>query len=186
MKKVTLITGNRMKLLVAKEAMKGLPVELEQLKLETPEIQSMNVEEVAKFSAKWAADKLGKPVIVNDTGFFIEALKGFPGVFAAYADKTISIEGIMKLMNRVKNRKAYFVEATAYCEPGKEPVVEADELHGIIADKPSGEHGWFTDQFFIINGDDRTMGSYTNQERAVLWPHGHWRRIAERIVKGGL
>lgn len=172
-----------MKFLVAKNAVKGLPVELEQLKLETPELQDMNVCEVAKFSARWAADKLQRPVMLNDAGFFIVALKGFPGVFAAYADKTISTEGIMKLMEGVKDRRAYFVEATAYCEPGKEAIVETDELHGTIADKPSGEHGWFTDMFFIPEGKDKTMAHWDDKERIHLWPHGNWRRIAERIVR---
>jgi inosine/xanthosine triphosphate pyrophosphatase family protein len=36
------------------------------------------VSQVAKYSAKRAAEKLNKAVIKNDSGLFVECLNGFP------------------------------------------------------------------------------------------------------------
>lgn len=64
------VTGNEIKFNVASKTFKNTGITLLQKKLETPEIQSKSVQEVAKYSASWASEKLGKPVIVTDAGFF--------------------------------------------------------------------------------------------------------------------
>ncbi|MBN2052593.1 non-canonical purine NTP pyrophosphatase [Candidatus Woesearchaeota archaeon] len=171
-----------MKFLVAKNAIDNDQIIVEQLDIKTPEIQSMDVKEIAMFSAKWAADKTGKPVLKNDNSFLIEHLNGFPGPFVAYFDKCIGADGVMKLMKGVKNRKAKFVEATSYCEPGKEPIAETSELNGTIAEELQGKHGWFSDHFFIARGHDKTMGCYPDDERVKMWPQNCWKKIAKRIL----
>jgi XTP/dITP diphosphohydrolase len=182
MKTVYLVTTNPTKILVANNAIKSDQLKIEQLKVDTPEIQSMDVKEIAEFSARWAADKFNKSVIKMDTSFWIEALKGFPGPFAAYADKALGPEGILKLMAGQKNRKAKFIMAVAYCEPGKEPIVETSILNGTISEKLDGSHGWFTDRFFIAEGFDRTMGCYDDDIRKNIWPNDCWERIGRRIL----
>ena len=54
--------------------MKPLWVEVENIKIETTEIQADTVEEVAMHSAKEASDKLKCTVLKNDTGLYVEAL----------------------------------------------------------------------------------------------------------------
>ena len=69
MKTVYLITGNKIKVLSAQNSV-GNILKIEQLDAETPEIQSMDVKEIAKYSAKWAADKFNKPVLKMDNSFW--------------------------------------------------------------------------------------------------------------------
>lgn len=181
MKKVYFITKNPMKVLVAQNALSSDNIQLEQMKLDTPEIQSLDVKEVAAYSAKWAANKLNKPVVVEDNSLWIDSLKGFPGSFVAYVDKTIGEKGIIKLMKNEKNRSAKYIMAAAYCEPNGEPIIEVDELVGSIALELEGDHGWFSDLFFIPKGHDKTMGCLPDDERKLLWPHDFWRRLSKRI-----
>lgn len=181
MKTILFVTSNPTKVLVAQSALDSKDIHLEQVKIDTPEIQSLDVKEVAAFSAKWAAKKLGKPVIVADSGLSIDALKGFPGSFVAYVDKTIGENGIMKLMEGKENRSAKYVLAAAYCEPNGEPIIESDELIGSIASKLKGSHGWFSDLFFIPEGHEKTMGCLPDEERKLLWPHNFWKRLAKKI-----
>lgn len=56
-KELIFVTGNRYKFQVAKLALKGTGINLIQKKLEVPEIQDESVEEVAIFSAVWAANQ---------------------------------------------------------------------------------------------------------------------------------
>lgn len=53
-----------------------LVVEAENIKMETNEIQADTVEEVTMHSAKETSDKLKCIVLKNDTGLYVEALKG--------------------------------------------------------------------------------------------------------------
>lgn len=54
----------------------NIGVEVENIKMETTEIQADTVEEVAMHSAKEASDKLKYTVLKNDTGLYVEALNG--------------------------------------------------------------------------------------------------------------
>ena len=116
MKKITYVTGNWAKIMSARQLLEPLGFEIEQVKMDVPEIQHDSIEEVAKFSAKWASDKLGKTVLKNDSGLCIESLNGFPGPYTHYVDDTLGEDGVLKLLEGVEYRKAYFIEVLAYWE----------------------------------------------------------------------
>ena len=88
------------------------------------------------------------------------ALKGFPGVYTHYADDTIGEDGLLKIMEGIEDRTAYFKESIAYCEPGKEPVVFEGLTKGKIDIKKSGTFGWSWDFIFIPDGEDKTLGCF--------------------------
>lgn len=77
MKKIVYVTGNWSKIMSAKNILEPLGIEVDNIKMETTEIQADTIEEVAIHSAKEASDKLKCAVLKNDTGLFIEALNGF-------------------------------------------------------------------------------------------------------------
>ena len=52
----------------------NIGVEVENIKMETTEIQADTVEAFAMHSAKEASDKLKCTVLKNDTGLYVEAL----------------------------------------------------------------------------------------------------------------
>ena len=54
----------------------NIGVEVENIKMETTEIQADTVEAFAMHSAKEASDKLKYTVLKNDTGLYVEALNG--------------------------------------------------------------------------------------------------------------
>ena len=169
MKKVTYVTGNWAKIASAKSVLEPLGIEVDNVKMETPEIQADDVVEVSKYSASWAAEKLQKPVLKNDTGLFVNALKGFPGVYTHYADDTITEDGLLKLMKGVSDRSAYFKESIAYCEPGKEPVVFVGITKGKIATRKSGKYGWTWDHVFIPDGESKTLSCFPDKKRWKFW-----------------
>jgi XTP/dITP diphosphohydrolase len=182
-KKITYVTGNWAKIASAKKALEPIGYVVENIKMETPEIQADDVTEVAKYSAKWACEQLKKPVLKNDSGLFIEALKGFPGVYTHYVDDTIGEDGVLKLLEGVKNRKAYFKEAIAYCEPGKEPIVFEGYTRGTIATKKEGKYGWTWDFVFIPEGEDKTLGCFPDDERWGFWSLDSYVKLVEYLEK---
>ena len=183
MKKITYVTGNWAKIASAKQALEPLGYEIDNIKMETPEIQADDVTDVSKYSAKWAAEKLGVPVLKNDSGLFVNSLKGFPGVYTHYADDTIGEEGLLKLMEGIEDRTAYFKESIAYCEPGKEPVVFEGLTKGRIDTKKSGTYGWSWDFVFIPDGEDKTLGCFKDEERWNFWSLDAYRELANYLDK---
>ena len=76
MKSLTFITGNPNK---ADQLSRYLSFPVEHVKLDIPEIQSLDLEEVATEKAKAAYAVLGTPVLVEDTSLTFVALSGLPG-----------------------------------------------------------------------------------------------------------
>lgn len=168
-KKITYVTGNWAKIASAKQVLEPLGYEIDNVKMDTPEIQADDVNEVAMYSAKWSSEKLGKAVLKNDSGLFVNALKGFPGVYTRYVDETLGEDGLLKLMEGLEDRSAYFKESLAYCEPGKEPVVFEGITKGTIDVKKSGTYGWSWDFVFIPEGETKTLGCFEDDDRWKFW-----------------
>ena len=183
MKKITYVTGNWAKIDSARQILEPLGYEVDNIKMETPEIQADDVSDVAKYSAKWAANELNKTVLKNDSGLFVKSLNGFPGVYTHYVDDTLGVDGLLKLMEGIEDREAYFKESIAYCEPGKEPIVFEGYTKGRIDTKKSGTYGWSWDFVFIPDGENKTLGCFPDEERWKYWSLDSYKKLVEYLEK---
>ena len=181
MKKITYVTGNWAKILSARQILEPLGFKVEQVKMDVPELQNDSIKEVAKYSAKWAGNKLKCAVIKNDSGLCIDALNGFPGPYTHYVDDTLREDGILKLLEGVENRKAYFIEVLAYCEYGKEPVIFKSITNGTIAKEKSGKYGWSWDFIFIPEGETKTLGNFNDDIRFKYWNMEGYNELAKYL-----
>mgnify|MGYP001574155208 CR=1 FL=1 len=162
--KINFATHNKNKVREFKEIVKGENIETEQIDIEYPEMRSDNPEEIAKLSAKQLAERLKKPVAVEDSGLFIKALNDFPGTCSAYIHKRIGLKGILKLMEGIEDRAALYKSAVAYCEQGKRPVSFLGSENGEIAKEIRGSYGFGHDPIFIPEGSKLTYGEMENVE----------------------
>ena len=179
---ITFITGNLKKVHAAREALRGLGVDLVQEALETPEIQDADVANVAASSARYAADLLQKDVVKVDVGLRIEALRGFPGPFIKYVDAWLKPEQILTLMAGVKNREATFVGVIAHCKPGETPTCFRADTSGTIGLTVEGENGWGFDRIFIPKGYSAPLATLSDDERARVWNGEHWIALARHLT----
>jgi XTP/dITP diphosphohydrolase len=153
------VTSNKGKFAEAREIFG----DLEMRNIGYTEIQADTLEEVATFGINEVADRLKGPVMIEDAGLFIQALKGFPGVYSAYVQKTIGNVGILKLMQGLENRDAFFKSVVAYVEPDMEPVMFAGEVHGRIGFEQRGKKGFGYDPIFYIG--DESLGEMETEEK---------------------
>jgi XTP/dITP diphosphohydrolase len=103
--------------------------------------------------------------MIEDAGMFIDCLKGFPGVYSAYVQKTVGNNGILRLMDGMDNRGAAFKSVVGYVEPGMEPVVFKGELKGDIGFEPRGTGGFGYDPIFYVNGKSLAEMSLEEKNR---------------------
>lgn len=159
------VTGNSLKIKLANKIFKDLDINVIQNQIETPEIQSLDCEEVSKYSCKYAADKLNMPVIKNDSGFCIEALNNFPGALAKYAEDTIGADGYIKLLEGNSNRNCYWIEVISYCEPNCNPISFTSITPGMISLDVRKGRGYDYDKIFIPLNESRTFSQMTEEEQ---------------------
>jgi XTP/dITP diphosphohydrolase len=156
--KIYFITGNRGKFLEVQEKLKNINIEIIQKSIKYPEVQTDTLEDVARFGAKFIRERFPYPFIIEDAGLFIDALKGFPGVYSKYVFFTIGCEGILKLMEDKTNRRAVFKSIYAFSIPQEEETrLFSGESVGVIAREERGEGGFGYDPIFIPNGTKETF-----------------------------
>lgn len=117
--KINFITGNNGKVISLKKAFESRnrkDIEVVQQKLEIIEPQLDTVKEVSRNKALQAYKILNESVLVEDGGFFIDALKGFPGVYTKYILDTIGVEGLLKLMENETDRRCGFISCMTYID----------------------------------------------------------------------
>lgn len=159
--KITMVTSNAGKATEV-AAFFGGTLEVDHVDLEIPEHRSGDIAEIAREKARYAYGQLNIPLIVDDTGFFIDALHGFPGPYAAYVLNSIGNPGILKLMEGVANRNARFTTGIAYAdERGIE--VFTGILEGEIAHFPQGNNGFGFDPIFLLG--KKTLAEISLEEK---------------------
>jgi len=120
-----------------------------------PELQAESLERVVTEKLD-AAARLAPRVLVEDSGLFLPALGGFPGVYSAYALDTIGLEGILRLL-RSRKRTAVFRTVAGLAIGGRR-WTRIGECRGTIAYRPRGLNGFGYDPIFIPEGERRTFG----------------------------
>ena len=83
------------------------------------EIQSHDLREIAARGAREAYREVGEPVIVDDSGLFVESLDGFPGPYSAYVEDTVGVERLWRLVEPEADHSAAFRAVVAYCDGGE-------------------------------------------------------------------
>ncbi|MCL5100338.1 MAG: non-canonical purine NTP pyrophosphatase [Candidatus Marsarchaeota archaeon] len=166
-----------------KEA-KRIIKKLKRINIEMQEPQSLSVEEVTKFKVINAYESLKMPIVVEDTGFYINALNGFPGALGKWLHSSIGPEGICNMISNYKNKRTTAVTCVAFYN-GKQIHIFKGSTNGIISDKPIGKKFGF-DPIFIPRGYEKTFGEMTLEIKNSISPRGKaFRKLRKFLEKSG-
>jgi XTP/dITP diphosphohydrolase len=130
------------------------------------------------------------PALADDTGLFVDALDGVPGVHTArYAGSSATdADNRSKLLRELagKSRGARFVTVALLTFPDGREIVAEGVCEGSIAESERGERGFGYDPLFIArDGDGRTFAEMTIEEKHELSHRGRaFRALAAQL--GGI
>lgn len=164
-----LLSRNQGKIRELSHLAEGRGIELVPLDVPKVELQSESLLEIALYSAATAYLTVRKPIIVEDSGLYIEHLNTFPGAMSSYVYRTIGISGILKLMEGAKNRRATFESVIALAAPTLRGVKLFQGLvHGTISEEPRGAGGFGFDPIFIPDGYSKTFAEMDIEEKNAV------------------
>jgi len=182
-KEITFLTGNQDKINSAREVFKNYPeLTLNIQQIEIPEIQSMDVKEVAEYFVKCACKRLKVPVFKVDCGYYFQGLNGFPGALVKYLNISISSKDLIALLNG-KSKKVTVRECLSYCEPGSDPISFIAELEAVISAKPEGK-GNAIDRLIVYQGFEKPQAACDYNEVVAYWNKKltHYRDFANYLT----
>ncbi len=175
---IQFITTNAGKFAEVSGKLDEVNVKLVHLDRGYPEIQTDRLEKVLKSAATGLDDEVKGDYLIDDSGLFIEALGGFPGVYSAYAQKRLGNRGILKLMAGETYRAATF-QTVFLLRQGDEHGVFHGDCPGTITEAERGKNGFGYDPIFMPKGETRTFGEMTLKEKNAI---SHRARAVEALV----
>lgn len=181
MKKIYFITSNKGKLVEAQKKFSEIDIDVVQKNIGYPEIQADSLEEVAFFGVEHVLKNFKSHFILEDAGLFIDALKGFPGVYSAYVYHTVGCDGVLKLMKDTKaeDRTAVFRSVFAYGKSDLKPHLFIGECKGAISTIKCGNNGFGYDPIFIPQNSDKTFAEMNISEKNS---YSHRGKSIEKLI----
>jgi XTP/dITP diphosphohydrolase len=182
---VTLVTSNPEKFREIRQIVRSYGISLHALARTLPEPQADSLEAVVAAKLEAVRDLPGW-VAVEDSGIELNALHGFPGVYSAYAYRTIGLEGILRLL-RGRSRTATF-RTVAGLRRGARHWTFEGSVSGRIVPTLRGAGGFGYDPLFIPAGGDRTFAELpraaknriSHRSRAFTALGAHVRSLTEK------
>ena len=165
MKKILIGTHNQGKFkeiayLISKKYKKISPLHL---KIKSPIETGKTFSSNSKLKVKFFSKFVNYPVISDDSGLCIRALKNKPGIHSARLAKRKggffpAMKFILKKLEKKKNKSAFFVCNLSY-RHGKGKIISVEgKVYGKISDKILGKKGFGYDPIFIPNYKKITFG----------------------------
>jgi XTP/dITP diphosphohydrolase len=187
---LVLASGNHNKLLEMSDALRSygirvLPVEDFG---ELPEIAEVGttLAENAAIKATSIARHLQRWTLGDDTGLFVHALKGAPGVQSARfaGPQATAAENRGKLLReldgvRDQQRGAYFECCLVVADPaGNVRLTLTGRCDGIIVTEPRGNSGFGYDSLFFVPEQGRTFAELSSEMKSMM---SHRGRAAQQL-----
>jgi len=156
-----------------------------------PEVEEdgSTLEENSLKKAVALRDFTGSPSLADDTGLFVEALGGAPGIFAArYAgEKCTYTDNVNKLLAEMRgippeSRIASFRTVVSLSLPDGSFRQVAGEVKGRILELPRGGAGFGYDPVFLPNGSTKAFAEMTLEEKSAISHRGMALRGARQLL----
>ncbi len=189
--KILVSTHNSHKLKEIKNILQNINAEIYSIKdielqFDEPEETGETLEENAYIKAKKLYDITdGYCIIADDSGLFVEALNGEPGVHSArYAgEPSDDHKNNLLLLERLKNkdnRNAEFRSVICFIdENGKENFFKG-KIEGEIISTPRGTNGFGYDPYFLPKGENKTFAEMDEFEKNKI---SHRKKALKELVK---
>ena len=127
----------------------------------------------AEIKARTIFEFAGRPVIADDTGLFVHALNGDPGVYSAryageQADFAANCALLLKNLEGKTERKAEFVTVVCLVDSHGRAHFFRGEVAGSIATEMLGEKGFGYDPLFLPDGGTKSYAQMPAEEKNAM------------------
>ena len=165
MKQIFFLSSNEYKIAEVQNILNSDYISIIPVTVKINEIQSESIEVIAIDKVIKAFKKTGHPILVEQTGLFLDDLGGFPGGLTQIFWDSIKADDFCKYFGHTDTARVKAKTVLAYCD-GKTIHTYEGEIAGIIVKAPRGDKSFQWDCVFQPNGCLETfaeMGAKKNE-----------------------
>jgi XTP/dITP diphosphohydrolase len=166
------------------------PVGAGDLHLPEPEETGLTFAANAELKARAAAYGGKHPALADDSGLWVNALNGDPGIYSARwagpgKDFSIAMARVERALKdkSATDLSAKFVCALSLAMPHGEVKTFEGEVHGRLTFPPRGKLGFGYDPVFIPDGHEQTFGEIDPHLKNAM---SHRARAFEKLLHSGI
>lgn len=160
------VTSNQNKIDVSRQFLSPMGVEFESVAIDLPEIQSNSIKDIALYKADHAYRKLLEPLFVNDHGWFIAALNGFPGAYMKFINEWFTPQDCLNLMRDKENREVTFTTVICFTDGSITKVFESSHKGTILYESRGKGLPWTT--VISLTDDHQTIAEKLEKKPSAL------------------
>ena len=186
-------TTNAGKVREVRHVLDGVPPQIATLSdlspIDEPVESGRTCADNALLKAQYYAARTGLPTVAEDSGLFIDALEGRPGVHSArypgdtYPDKFVNL--YRELATHSPPWTARYICAAAMVDAGRTLFECEAAVEGEIAPEPRGSNGFGYDPIFLYPPCGRTFGEVSDEEKLVVAHRGKAFRLVRAFLERG-
>ncbi|HYP53957.1 MAG TPA: non-canonical purine NTP pyrophosphatase [Pyrinomonadaceae bacterium] len=187
--RIYFVTMNELKFAEAEAFVKafaaesGAEVSVRHVRLDLPEMMTVDMEELVRRKAVAAYRSFGLPCVVEHSGLFMKALRNLPGVLGKMIWDSVG-ERMSSFLLQGDERDAVARSVLGYCD-GRRINIYRGETPGHIADRPRGDYDFCWDPIFIPHGGDQTYGELGPEAKLATSPAAQaWKLFLDDAVLG--
>ena len=142
----------------------------------------------ARIKARAVCDATGLPAVADDTGLFVDALDGEPGVFTArYAGEDCTYEDnwrkLLRELGDRDDRGATWRTIALVAFPDGDELWAEGTCTGVIVREARGTDGFGYDPVFVPDGATTTYAEMTKDEKNAISHRGAaFRALADKLT----
>lgn len=163
---IRLATNNQFKIDETIEILKGTKIKIVPLKMKIEELQTLDVNRLVRDKLLKAFSRIGRPLVVEHTGLYIEYMNGFPGGLTQIYWDSLEADKFTELIGNLKNSKAIAKTTIGFCD-GKKIHFFEGEVKGEITKAPLGNRDFQWDCVFIPEGESETFAEMGNRKNQI-------------------
>lgn len=160
------VSKNEHKIKEVNELLNGTGIKIIPFKTNLEELQTKDTQILLKDKVLKAFSKVGRPLIVEHTGLYIESLNGFPGGLTQIFWDTIKAEKISSIFGSLENTKVKAKTTIGYCDGMKIYYFEG-VINGKVSKQPLGECEFQWDCVFIPEGYNESFSQMGDKKNEV-------------------
>ncbi len=181
-KQIIFVTSNPNKITEARAILGEYNIDVTQLELDIDEVQSHDPMKITEAKVRSAYERVGAPIVVNDSSWEIPALNGFPGGYMKDVASWFEAEDFLALMKNKDDRRIILHDVVAYYDGVELKTFEFTQP-GIFVDRPRGEGSSMNRVVSMQNSGGLTIAEEFARRRqnGAIDPknYQHWQKFGE-------
>lgn len=163
---IRFLSNNDHKIAEVRTILGSFGIDVAPLRAKVSEIQTVDMQVIARDKCLRAYDIAGRPVLVEHTGLRLDGLKGLPGGLTQVFWDTLEADTFSKLFGVGEATGVVAETVVAFCD-GRTIATFDGAIRGTIASSPRGSRDFQWDCVFVPEGSEQTFAEMGDKKNSI-------------------